>query len=42
MKKESGAGPRRAESPDGEGEMTHDLQFTISLRKTKMNSYRGD
>ena len=41
-KKESGAGLRRAESPDGEGELTHDQQFTISLRKTKMNKFRGD
>ena len=34
MKKESGAGQRRAESPDGEGELTHDWQFTISLDQT--------
>ena len=27
--KEGGAGQRRAESPDGEGELTHDRQFTI-------------
>ena len=42
MKKESGAGLRRAESPDGEGELTHDRQFTTSLRKAKMNRYGGD
>ena len=42
MKKDSGAGLRRAEPPDGEGGLTHDWQFTISLRKTKMNRYRGD
>ena len=41
MKKESGAGLRRAESPDGEGKLTHDRQFTIALSKTKMNRYRG-
>ena len=40
MKKESGAGLRRAELPDGEGELTHDRQLTMSLRK--MNRYRGD
>ena len=27
MRKESGAGPRRAESPGGEGELTHNQQF---------------
>ena len=36
------SGLGRAESPDGEGELTHDRQFTISLRKTKINRYRGD
>ena len=31
-------GLRMAESPDGEGELTRDQQFTISQRKTKTNS----
>ena len=42
MKKESGAGLRKAESPAGEGELTRDQQFTISQRKTKTNRCRGD
>ena len=32
-RKESGAALRRVESPDGEGELTRDQQFTISQRK---------
>ena len=40
--REGGAGPRREESPGGEGDLTHDRQFTISLRKTKMNRHQGD
>ena len=34
--------PDKAESPDGEGELTRDRQFTISQRKAKTNRYRGD
>ena len=41
-RKESGAGLRRAESPDGEGELTRNRQSTISQKKTKTNRCRGD
>ena len=40
-RKKSGADLRRAESPGGEGELTHDWQSTIPQRKTKTNRCRG-
>ena len=41
-KKENGAGLRRAESPGGEGEMTHDLHSTTSLKTMKARSMFPD
>ena len=41
-RKESGAGLRGAESPDGDGELTRNRQSTILQRKTKTNRCRGD
>ena len=36
------AGPRRAESPGGEGELTHDQQSTIEPKMTKTSRHQGD
>ena len=41
-KKESGAGLRRAESPDGEGGLTHDLHSTTSLKTMKVSKRPED
>ena len=41
-KKESGAGLRRAESPDGEGELTHDRHSTTSLKTMKVSKRPED
>ena len=42
MKKESGAGPRRAESPGGEGELTHDQHSSTSLKTMKVSKRPKD
>ena len=41
-KKESGAGVRRAESPGGDGEMTHHRLSTVSPKMTKTRRHQGD
>ena len=42
MKKESGAGQRRAESPGGEGELTHDQHSSTSLKTMKVSKRPKD
>ena len=41
-RKESGAGPRRAESPGGEGELTRDGHSTTSLKTMKVSKRPRD
>ena len=41
-KKESGAGQRRAESADDEGELTHDQHSTTSLKTMKVSKRPED
>ena len=41
-RKESGAGLRRAESPGGEGELTHDQHSTTSLKTMKVSKRPKD
>ena len=41
-RKESGAGLRRAESPGGEGELTHDQQSTTSMKTMKVSKRPKD
>ena len=41
-KKQSGAGPRKAESPGWEGELTHDQHSTTSLKTMKVSKCPED